>query len=686
MGDNMERGAGGISSIGRGVVMAAALAALACFTVAPASAEDAIIKTVDRKFPVFKFCPLETRTGLSADLTFVAPASTVRITFAANNLRNGAANNLHIDNVSVVLNSIFLNHRVVSPGYGICYNEDTPPGQTTGGVENAWSYDFEFDGTAQAEVTQETFASLGPWTGSHLTFDGARTAPDHPTSTDPNPGTTGSLRLGVQADGAVPVSASRIVSGLVPGQTYIVFAWWYIENPDPLTVKIGLPCSDPDGDGAVDCTSCLPGPTDICGDCNPANGHCTTNCTDADGDGWCVTSDCDDAAATCTSSCVDVDTDATSDCRDTCIDVDHDGYGSSGGAGNTCPGADCNDASIYCNVNCTDADGDGRCLPGDCNDANSSVGNALPEVNDCRDQQCSSDYGYGLIDETSGTSGFFNQASKNTYSWPAQSGATSYRAVRSNSPRFTSGCFSINTSSTSWVSSGTPGPGNTFFYLNRPTAPCLGSWGKDSAGNERPVICGAEGACANGLDDDSDGSADCLDTDCAGSAPCLTYQFAFTDTSFDNITNTALVNFFSNAITSPGSYIFVQFVEGTFRSIAWCSANAEFYKTQYLTLGPTSGSVSSGTWSKWRKSNFTGYLWEGPDTTAHLNRYGTTCHSAYAWCSETFPTEPRLELRPSLTSTCECYDAGTSSCSGGGADSWQVTIKISGTRQNACGF
>ena len=55
--------------------------------------------------------------------------------------------------------------------------------------------------------------------------------------------------------------------------------------------------------------------------------------------------DCNDAVATCTSSCADGDGDSTADCADTCIDVDGDGYGSAGGAGNTCAGADCADDS-----------------------------------------------------------------------------------------------------------------------------------------------------------------------------------------------------------------------------------------------------------------------------------------------------------------------------------------------------
>jgi hypothetical protein len=39
-----------------------------------------------------------------------------------------------------------------------------------------------------------------------------------------------------------------------------------------------------------------------------------------------------------------VDGDTVVDCADTCLDADGDGYGSAGGAGNTCSGTDCDDA------------------------------------------------------------------------------------------------------------------------------------------------------------------------------------------------------------------------------------------------------------------------------------------------------------------------------------------------------
>ena len=76
-------------------------------------------------------------------------------------------------------------------------------------------------------------------------------------------------------------------------------------------------CADDDGDGfhaGCDAYATIPGP-----DCDGANPSCTTDCT------------------------TDVDSDTTVDCADTCLDADGDGYGSAGGAGNTCTAADCDD-------------------------------------------------------------------------------------------------------------------------------------------------------------------------------------------------------------------------------------------------------------------------------------------------------------------------------------------------------
>jgi CSLREA domain-containing protein len=91
--------------------------------------------------------------------------------------------------------------------------------------------------------------------------------------------------------------------------------------------------------------------------------------------------------------------------------------------------------------------------------------------------------------ETIGDSGFKDPFDENVYSWPAQAGITQYQTRRSGSPSFTPPCVGITTSGTSWRDTEIPLPGAAFFYMNRPTAPQLGTWGWNSAGVERTTAC-----------------------------------------------------------------------------------------------------------------------------------------------------------------------------------------------------
>jgi hypothetical protein len=75
-----------------------------------------------------------------------------------------------------------------------------------------------------------------------------------------------------------------------------------------------------------------------------------------------------------------------------------------------------------------------------------------PELNDGHDNQCPGDDGHGIADEIEGTTGFFDPADADEYSWPPQPGATSYQVARA-------------------------------------AAPHAGSWGTDSAGAVRVVSC-----------------------------------------------------------------------------------------------------------------------------------------------------------------------------------------------------
>jgi N-acetylneuraminic acid mutarotase len=127
--------------------------------------------------------------------------------------------------------------------------------------------------------------------------------------------------------------------------------------------------------------------------------------------------------------------------------------------------------------------------PDDCDDTNAAVFPGAREINDGLDNDCPGEPGFGLIDENSGESGFRDPEDKTLYSWDPQEGATEYEAARASDPLFDTGCDGTVTTDTSWVDPDEPQPGEAFYYLNRPTAPNVGSWGETSAGVERSGAC-----------------------------------------------------------------------------------------------------------------------------------------------------------------------------------------------------
>ncbi len=706
-----------------GLALAAVLAAIP-------SAKAEISKIHDRKFPVGAFCPLESRSGAGADLSFIPAGTEALITFSADNMKGQCArsqtlclsdsdcppqencdrfcgdditacdtdadcnpgdrcgqwNHFKLDNVTVVPKSVFDQFLLSpSPFYGNCYDDQTiPPGQATPGVAEAPSFNFNAAGTAALNLFFDAPADLAGWSGD-IYFDPGDPAPRFPAG--PNfqdlDLTGGSLSIGQIQDGTRPVSASILVGGLQPNVPYVVFAWWSINKADTMRMTIETGCPDLDGDGHVICGGCPQLPGQVCGDCNDANPHCSTSCTDSDADGWCAPNDCNDAVATCNQDCTtDVDADGRVDCLDTCIDPDGDGYGAPGGAGFSCAGSDCLEGNPFCNSNCTDGDSDGYCIPADCADQNHSKYPGAPEVNDCMDEQCPGDPGFGIIDETSGDSGFLRQ---DLYAWTPQVGATSYRVVRSDRPTFPAGCAGVVTSSSSWSDPTLPPRGTAFFYLNRPIAPCLGSWGRNSAGQERTEICAGE-VCNNGIDDDGDGNIDCGDTDCAGSPACNTAVFSFVDTFNDDIPLLALHDFFQGLSVGPTDHILFEIDEPFGQTPAWCSTNAAFYRGLYLSAEVTGGTFFSGPWAKWRRSPFTGNMWMGPDFGSYANSYGFDCFGPYSWCSERFPEVANC-IQPAQTDICEVVDqAVVFDCNVNTGLPWTVLIRTASSRQAACGF
>jgi hypothetical protein len=140
---------------------------------------------------------------------------------------------------------------------------------------------------------------------------------------------------------------------------------------------------------------------------------------------------------------------------------------------------------------CLDTDGDRFCAGGDCSEGDPYTHQNAVEINDGLDNQCEGDSGYGVADELSGATGFFNPSDKNELSWPAQTGATIYETARSTAVDFSVTCVLFSTVGTTWSDGSTPTSGQVFYYLARAAAPNAGSWGQESSGNERTVNCPA---------------------------------------------------------------------------------------------------------------------------------------------------------------------------------------------------
>jgi YD repeat-containing protein len=141
--------------------------------------------------------------------------------------------------------------------------------------------------------------------------------------------------------------------------------------------------------------------------------------------------------------------------------------------------------NIVRHVVMADQDGDGSPNHADCAPSNPNVYPGAPEINDGLDSGCPGDFGYGLIDEVTGTCRF--AADKSSFSCDAQAGATVYQPTRSSAAHFSTDCASWFSPTSGFVVAEAPAAGVKFFYLMRAVAPNTGSWGALSSGVERTV-------------------------------------------------------------------------------------------------------------------------------------------------------------------------------------------------------
>jgi hypothetical protein len=184
-------------------------------------------KIVDRRFPTGQYCPIDP----ALTLTFTATGPDASLTFTTNNFDSvGGWNAQSIDDIAVVDQAVFQANQVVTPGFEVCYVD---PGtfDTPGYDFNAGSPEAFLD-LLDSNATKWTLGSFGYFRSLH-------SAPRDPLLGQDQNG--GSLGLGHQADGAVSVSVTTQVTGLIAGHNYVVTGWWYTENLAPLDIAVTVP-------------------------------------------------------------------------------------------------------------------------------------------------------------------------------------------------------------------------------------------------------------------------------------------------------------------------------------------------------------------------------------------------------------------------------------------------------------
>lgn len=158
--------------------------------------------------------------------------------------------------------------------------------------------------------------------------------------------------------------------------------------------------------------------------------------------------------------------------------------------------------------------------------------------------------------------------------------------------------------------------------------------------------------------------------------------WSFTDTSGNDVTGAGLMSFFTGLGTvSTSDYIFFEVDGGSTTAYdgAWCSQRADWYVSNYRSRAASGSSVTSGTWTKWHRG--IGGSWSS-STAARSEIFGRNCDSVpYSWCSNWGGGGRYLAVMPDQSRSGESYASGWSS-----GRSWRVTIRVGGTRRDACGF
>jgi len=158
-------------------------------------------------------------------------------------------------------------------------------------------------------------------------------------------------------------------------------------------------------------------------------------------------------------------------------------------------------------------------------------------------------------------------------------------------------------------------------------------------------------------------------------------EFAFIDTNGDDVAAEDFSDFLQGLSPDSSWYIFFE-IESTFsgKVSAWCSERADWYRSEYLNRVSEGSSVVSGDWSKWHRQDLD-ESWVS-DNGTYLNRYGISCDgNAFSWCSEWGIGGNILAILPKRSDHTESYSGNQ-----GGFQTGSLKVRISATRNGACGF
>ncbi len=208
--------------------------------------------------------------------------------------------------------------------------------------------------------------------------------------------------------------------------------------------------------------------------------------SDTDGDG--IHDVCDICPTVASSSGVDADADGLGDTCDACT---YEAAGTAEADFDLDKFCEMDNCPVVFNPDQWNLDGDLFGAACECNDANDDTYPGAPERNDTLDNQCPGDLGYGVVDELSGLTGFYDPANKNVFSWPSQIGAFDYQVAQAAKADFSVGCakFDLPIGQLSYTIVGPLPPGQIRFLLVRAVQLHVGSWGQRSSGQQRVIPC-----------------------------------------------------------------------------------------------------------------------------------------------------------------------------------------------------